>query len=306
MTFALYVWLWLLPALVIGVAVFLAWSWRRRAALLQVMLDTPLHDQLLASLDRRRRFLKQILFVLGLAFLALALARPQRGREQVKLERTGVDLILAFDVSRSMLAEDVDGTNRLAAARAAWFNTEGPTILYAGRLGHEKNLDLLIDAFLRLGPTDPDARLILAGDGPNRADYAARLANCPNAVFTGRLDRDDLRACYALADLFAFPSTTDTFGMAVLEAQVFGLPALVTDVGGPQEIVRPGTTGFVLPPDDPAVWTANLRRLVARRRSDPEDYARWRAEIAATAVSEHGWDRVIDDLVAHPLPGAAP
>ncbi len=119
MTFALHSWLWLLPALILGVGFFLAWGSRRRAALLHALLNTPLREQLLASLDRRRRVLKQILFVLGLAFLALALARPQWGREQVKLERTGVDLILAFDVSRSMLAEDVDGTNRLAAARDA-------------------------------------------------------------------------------------------------------------------------------------------------------------------------------------------
>ena len=70
-------------------------------------------------MDRRRRVLKQTLLVLGLSFLALALARPQWGRERVRLERTGVDLIIALDVSRSMLAVDVEGTNRLAAARAA-------------------------------------------------------------------------------------------------------------------------------------------------------------------------------------------
>lgn len=122
MTFAIQLWLWRLPVLVLGGALFFTWSWRRRAALLEAALATPLREQLLASLDRRRRVLKQILFVLGLAFLALALARPQWGREQVKLERTGVDVIIALDVSRSMLAVDVEETNRLAAARAAVLN----------------------------------------------------------------------------------------------------------------------------------------------------------------------------------------
>ena len=122
MKFELHLWLWLLPALVLGLVSLLIWSHWRRAALLGGALATPLLAQLTASLDRRRRWLKQVLLVLGGALLALTLARPQLGRETVKLERSGVDVVVALDVSRSMLAADVEGTNRLAAARMAVLN----------------------------------------------------------------------------------------------------------------------------------------------------------------------------------------
>lgn len=122
MKFELHLWLWLLPVLVLGLAALLGWSQRQRAARLRAALATPLLAQLTASLDRRRRRLKQIFLVLGVALLALALARPQLGKETVKLERSGVDVVVALDVSRSMLAADVERTNRLGAARAAVLN----------------------------------------------------------------------------------------------------------------------------------------------------------------------------------------
>ena len=122
MRFEIHLWLWLLPVIALGVIALFVWSHRRRAALLRAALDTPLLAQLTASLDRRKRLLKQVLLVLGVALLALALARPQLGQETVKLERSGVDVVVALDVSRSMLAVDVERTNRLSAARAAVAN----------------------------------------------------------------------------------------------------------------------------------------------------------------------------------------
>lgn len=122
MRFEIHLWLWLLPLLTLGLAGLLFWSQRRRSALLRSALRTPLLARLTASLDRRRRFLKYALLIAGVGGLALALARPQLGRETLKLERSGVDVVVALDVSRSMLAADVDGTNRLAAARTAVLN----------------------------------------------------------------------------------------------------------------------------------------------------------------------------------------
>jgi glycosyltransferase involved in cell wall biosynthesis len=74
----------------------------------------------------------------------------------------------------------------------------------------------------------------------------AELAGTP-ALFTGYLQGDDLAAAYASSDLLAFPSTTDTFGNVVLEAQAAGIPVIVTDQGGPHENVLPGETGLVVP-----------------------------------------------------------
>lgn len=119
MKFGVPVWLWLLPVLLAGALALFVWShWRRRLAL-RAALNTPLLAQLTASLDLRRRWLKHGLGLLGLALLTLALARPQAGHEQLEVERTGIDLMIALDVSRSMLVRDVEATNRLDAARAA-------------------------------------------------------------------------------------------------------------------------------------------------------------------------------------------
>jgi Ca-activated chloride channel family protein len=119
MSFGAGIWLWLLPGIAAATAAFLAWAARRRAWVLRTAMPTPLLQRLTAGLDRRRRSLKQAAWVGGILLAGLALARPQWGRETVKLERTGVDVLVALDVSRSMLAADVDGTNRVGAARAA-------------------------------------------------------------------------------------------------------------------------------------------------------------------------------------------
>jgi glycosyltransferase involved in cell wall biosynthesis len=75
-----------------------------------------------------------------------------------------------------------------------------------------------------------------------RAELAAA---CSNAVFTGTLDPDGVAAAMASADVFLFPSETDTAGNVVLEAQASGLPVIVSSIGGPAENIRPGETGFV-------------------------------------------------------------
>jgi len=188
----------------------------------------------------------------------------------------------------------------LESARSRWFADGRPTLLYAGRLGQEKNLDFLLRVFDALHALQPYARLVLAGDGPSYADLKSTTAHRPEIVFTGRLDRSDLRACYALADVFVFPSTTDTFGMAVLEAQAFGLPAVVADAGGPPEIIRHGRTGYALPFDDPDMWVQTLSRLVDARRNNPSDYNRWREEIRAAAQSSHSWETLLSDLMGPP------
>jgi len=112
-------WLIVLPILVLALAALWMWSARRARITLQRAFNTPLLARLLGSVDPKRRWFKRILFALGVGTLVLALARPQWGRSEIEFERTGVDLIVALDVSRSMLAADVGGTNRLTAATAA-------------------------------------------------------------------------------------------------------------------------------------------------------------------------------------------
>lgn len=118
-------------------------------------------------------------------------------------------------------------------------------LLYVGRVSREKNLHLLVDAYRRLAMQTPAVTLTIVGDGPYLETMRAETDGLP-CIFTGRLDGEDLAAAYASSDLFVFPSTTDTFGNVVLEAQASGIPVIVTDQGGPAENILPDATGLVI------------------------------------------------------------
>lgn len=139
---------------------------------------------------------------------------------------------------------------------------QGAAILYVGRVSKEKNLDLLAEAFARLHRVRPDASLIVAGDGPYKAELRERMRGLP-CVFTGYLEGEDLAALYASCDLFVFPSRTDTFGNVVLEAQASGLPVIVMNEGGPRENVVMGKTGLVVDADDPETLCRAMESMLA-------------------------------------------
>ena len=113
-------------------------------------------------------------------------------------------------------------------------------LLYAGRVSKEKDLDVIIHAWSKLNCE----RLSLAfvGDGPYLKDLRTLL---PDATFTGYLAGLELARAYASSDLFLFPSTTDTFGNVILEALASGVPCIVSDQGGPKDLIEHGRTGFI-------------------------------------------------------------
>src|SRR6202012_216848 len=91
----------------------------------------------------------------------------------------------------------------------------------------------------------------------------------PGAIFTGILTGRELGIAYASADLFVFPSTTDTYGNVVVEAMAAGgLPVAVADVGGPRELVKSSQMGRVLPARNAAAWVDGLAQMLARLPSD--------------------------------------
>ena len=105
-------------------------------------------------------------------------------------------------------------------------------LLYVGRVSKEKNLDVAIGAFHKLRSEGLKIRMLLVGDGPYLKELREQF---PEGCYTGYLNGKELATAYASADIFVFPSTTDTFGNVVLEAQAAGLPCVVSDHGGPQE-----------------------------------------------------------------------
>lgn len=148
--------------------------------------------------------------------------------------------IKEFNKPIKLLPRGVDGSLFNPQKRKAK-KTKKPIALYVGRLAIEKNLDLLVSIWRRRRDYD----LWLVGDGPLKKELQKKL---PRAKFFGRLEGNYLSEAYASADVFIFPSLTDTFGNAVLEAQASGLPCLVTNVGGPQEIIQNNISGFILKP----------------------------------------------------------
>ncbi len=169
--------------------------------------------------------------------------------------------------------------------------------LYVGRISKEKNLDALLDAFDEVLRRGQRAGLIFVGDGPYRQPLAARCQDRPIA-FTGILEEEELAGAYASADCMVFPSTTDTFGNVVLEAQASGLPVIVTDQGGPAEIVRRHDSGIVVDLGQPRALADAMEQIMldAGRRGELRDRGLLSAaESKWENVLEEFWSRDADD-----------
>jgi glycosyltransferase involved in cell wall biosynthesis len=163
-------------------------------------------------------------------------------------------------------------------------------MLYVGRISKEKNLDTLVSATRRLAEWRTPVRPIFIGDGPYLSEMKRLL---PDAIFTGYLTGEDLADAYASADLFVFPSTTDTFGNVVIEAQACGLPVIVSDVGGPRDLVQHGRDGFVTK----ALDVGELAEAVRRLAMDPA--LRERMGAAARArVETRDWSEAVEKFWA--------
>ena len=132
-----------------------------------------------------------------------------------------------------------------AQARARWgFSSEDFVIGHAGAFTREKGQDVALEAALLLAPRLPQARMLLAGDGPERRNQMAGIAILPGFL-------DDLSEFYAALDLFIMPSRSEGWGLAALEAMAHGLAVIATDVGGLPELVEQGKTGWLVPPESP-------------------------------------------------------
>jgi glycosyltransferase involved in cell wall biosynthesis len=129
-------------------------------------------------------------------------------------------------------------------------------LLYVGRLAPEKGIERL-KALLR---DVPGIRLAIVGDGPALRDLEREFAGTPT-IFTGILQGEDLAAAYASADAFLFPSTTDTLGLAMIEALASGLPIVAARSGASREVVSEGENGLLYEADSAPSLVAAVRRL---------------------------------------------
>jgi glycosyltransferase involved in cell wall biosynthesis len=153
--------------------------------------------------------------------------------------------------------------------------------LYVGRVSREKNLDLYAAAFRRLLAAGVRVRPLIVGDGP----YAAMMKELlPEGIYTGSLHKEELASAYASADFFVFPSTTDTFGNVVIEAQASGLPVIVSDVGGPKDLVEDGVDGRITKGLDLDALTNAVRQL-----AENEELRKRMGKASRARVAERDW-----------------
>jgi len=162
------------------------------------------------------------------------------------------------------------------------------TVMYSGRITREKGVELLADAFLLAHAREPRLRLLLAGGGPEQEHLRERLGE--HADFLDWLEGEELARAYASADIFLFPSATDTFGQVILEAQASGLPVIAVAEGGPLSLIEDRVSGLLCAAD-----AEQLAQAVLELAGSPL----LRAQLSRgglAAVSERTWERTLERL----------
>ncbi len=216
-----------------------------------------------------------------------------QGFERVEVQGRGVD------------AAQFSPTQRSAALRALWgaapetASGQGPAavMLYVGRLAAEKNTRLALRAFEVARAIAPDTRMVVVGDGPLRAKLQAEF---PAARFVGVQRGDALAAHYASADVFVFPSLSETFGNVTLEALASGLAVVSFAAAAAGEHIHHGHSGWLAAPGDEDAFID----LVCRAVLSPGRLASVRESARRTALTAH-WDGVLGRFESRLLQVAA-
>lgn len=163
------------------------------------------------------------------------------------LQHIGVTASVAV-VPTGIDLEEFNGTDSRWLQRHYGVNPGERVLLFVGRLGKEKNIIFLLDSFYRLQLLNPSLRLVIVGGGPQEGELRRHCANLGlqnKVVFTGVLPRNQIVHCYASADIFAFPSVTETQGLVIAEAKAAGLPVVAIGAFAAAEMVRHGEDGLL-------------------------------------------------------------
>ena len=197
--------------------------------------------------------------------------------ERLAIVGRGIDTSLFSPARRS---EDL---------RRSWGCRDGDAVvLSVGRIAAEKNLHLFMQAATAMCAADPRARIVVVGDGPVREELAHFH---PRVLFAGLRTGEDLAAHYASADVFLFPSLTETFGNVTVEAMASGLAVLAFDYAAAREYIEDGRNGVLAPFGDAEVFVNKARWMTLSPGCLPA--MRRAARETAERIS---WDRVLDDL----------
>lgn len=239
----------------------LGWSAMRTARRMGIPLSSGFHTRfdnyadhygvgLLTSLVRGylRRFHQRAAATL-VPTDALARELNDMGITNARLLRRAVDTQL-FHPSR-----------RDDSLRASWgVDAATPVVLYVGRIAPEKNLELAIESFRAIQQRVPQARYVWVGDGPARA---ALEAAHPDFIYAGVQRGEALARHYASADLFPFPSLSETFGNVIIEALAAGLPVVAYTEGAAREHLVDGVNGYSIASGNAPAFVDAVVRLAS-------------------------------------------
>jgi 1,2-diacylglycerol 3-alpha-glucosyltransferase len=197
-------------------------------------------------------------------------------------------------------------------------------LIYTGRLGPEKNLIFLLRAFNGAAQAFDNVKLLLVGDGPERDNLEDRVNHMGiqnRVIFTGMVPYQSLPGYLALADAFVTASITEVHPLSVIEAMAVGLPVLGIQSPGVGDTIENGKTGFIVPEEDLAAFTAKMVRLITqsderqamgeRARKEAKNYsierttemmlARYASIVSRTSDRKHSlrarWSRFVDRWV---------
>lgn len=203
--------------------------------------------------------------------------------------RTRVEVIKTGVVSAAPLAPE----DRVRVRQSYGVAEDGFLLLYVGRIAREKNLTMLLRAFAAVSDRHPNTRLVLVGGGPALAEtkqFAGELGIAGQLEFVGMLPRCQIDPILGAADAFAFPSTTETQGIAICEALSAGLPVVAVDAGGIPENVQPGVDSF-LTHDDPHEFADRISFLITHERERRE-----MGEQARVNAANFSIERMVSDF----------
>ncbi len=201
----------------------------------------------------------------------------EKGIRNVGLWQRGVDL------------KEFSPSFRSPELRRSVAAAELPILLYVGRLVKEKDLHDLVGAALLLKEWGHRFKLVFVGDGPMRHQLQQQL---PDAHFTGYLQGRDLAQWYASADLFVFPSSTETFGNVILEAFASGLPVVAVNQGGVTNLVTAGVNGLLAKPHDQEEFAHHIEVFL-----NDTAYRKFLSQKAQNTAKQFDWQSVNKKLI---------
>ncbi|MGM0703282.1 MAG: glycosyltransferase family 4 protein [Pseudomonadota bacterium] len=194
-------------------------------------------------------------------------------------------------MNRGIDGERFSPAHRDPQLRTQWgVDAHTPVALHVGRLASEKNLPLLEESFRALLEARPDMALVIVGDGPARARLETAL---PDAHFTGFVPREALSRYYASADLFVFPSLSETWGNVVLEAMASGLAVIAYRHAAAAELITPEYQGLLVTPGDATAF----REAAVTLCQQPARSARL-GRAARQRALEYRWPAIADIFLA--------